>query len=904
MVTNKKDSLWASKVEPEAQRLRRLVSGAENCVLPTSPTLLPLGSLDDGAAPHTLFQAPLARITHGDTVRPHMLDSTPEKQPQFSHSAVLPSVSSLNRELNSLCLLFADLDCGGDRGEVAPRVRLSESTLNARDERRQKSAPGAPRDSSRRIDRLSTPLHHSTASELTDLLEAPPLPGVRKVSTSPLQPALDPQPLSSAPHAKAPRAGTRMSASLDSSSAPPPLVKVTSCETRERLCVGSSALGGKSPPPSPRGYPHLSPRAGPGCENGALASGPSARKPANGVTAKLPAQTPTVPVAVREPSVTNGRGKSRGGRITVVVRKRPMAPGDPGVDCVQVHKEHVRIAATKQRVDLTTYEENSDYTFDSVFGEEATNHIVYTHSVRDLLDVSLSGGSTSCFAYGQTGSGKTHTMIGTETEKGVYLQAAAELLERMLPGQQLAVSFFEIYCNSLYDLLNSRHPIVLREDANRRVNICGIVWRTVTALEELKELVQSGMEQRRTGATTANEHSSRSHAVLSLRIEDSTHSDPKGIINFVDLAGSERAADTAALDRITRLEGAEINKSLLALKECIRALDEKKRHVPFRGSRLTEVLRDSFTGNCKTVMIAAVSPSSVDHEHTNNTLRYAFRVKGLSIPSVEPSKARNAPRVYQPVARSRPIVGGVPTTNSPHLIPALQGCDVDSKPMNDVESRWKSRRARRRRHDYKKAHRLCGEMDMADPLADIIATDISTEPRSQETPRTPAHWTRCSSRESSSSTGRQKTRASAHGTAETVSRCRAKRRTSNSCAPPLHAVLSSCASSDFSLKPVRDVDTKSRSPAEGALPGVKGATPSPSTNTSLGATALEQRLTQQIIAQLRIDLGQQLEEVLTQKDAMILSLERENEQLRHALDKARGTEARQPPTGYDSPAEP
>lgn len=106
-----------------------------------------------------------------------------------------------------------------------------------------------------------------------------------------------------------------------------------------------------------------------------------------------------------------------------------------------------------------------------------------------------------------------------------------------------------------------------------------------------------------------------------------------GRLSFIDLAGSERGADTFDNDRQTRLEGAEINKSLLALKECIRALDGGAGHVPFRGSKLTEVLRDSFVGEqARTVMIANISPSSSSVEHTLNTLRYADRVKGAPPP--------------------------------------------------------------------------------------------------------------------------------------------------------------------------------------------------------------------------------------------------------------------------------
>ncbi|CAL9065753.1 unnamed protein product [Musa banksii] len=148
-----------------------------------------------------------------------------------------------------------------------------------------------------------------------------------------------------------------------------------------------------------------------------------------------------------------------------------------------------------------------------------------------------------------------------------------------------------------------------------------------------------------TGSTGANEESSRSHAILQLAIKkhrevednrrqkesnESKGGKVVGKISFIDLAGSERGADTTDNDRQTRIEGAEINKSLLALKECIRALDNDQIHIPFRGSKLTEVLRDSFVGNSRTVMISCISPNAGSCEHTLNTLRYADRVKSLS----------------------------------------------------------------------------------------------------------------------------------------------------------------------------------------------------------------------------------------------------------------------------------
>merc|ERR1719491_2881958 len=153
------------------------------------------------------------------------------------------------------------------------------------------------------------------------------------------------------------------------------------------------------------------------------------------------------------------------------------------------------------------------------------------------------------------------------------------------------------------------------------------------------EVIDLGLSSRTTGVTGANVDSSRSHAILQISLKDAKKAEQEarnpehGKISFIDLAGSERGADTLDTDRQTRMDGAEINKSLLALKECIRALDQQLDHTPFRGSKLTQVLKDSFVGdNCRTVMIATVSPTASTVEHTLNTLRYAYRVKELQQP--------------------------------------------------------------------------------------------------------------------------------------------------------------------------------------------------------------------------------------------------------------------------------
>ncbi|GIQ82708.1 kinesin-like protein [Kipferlia bialata] len=219
-----------------------------------------------------------------------------------------------------------------------------------------------------------------------------------------------------------------------------------------------------------------------------------------------------------------------------------------------------------------------------------------------------------------------------ERNSGIYVLAAKDIFQRLRESDgsmDTHIAFFEIYGGKLYDLLNERKRLYAREDGKGNVCIQGLVERPVDCTSDLMDTIDFGLESRSVGATGVNADSSRSHAVLQITLRTRQRGRLVSKISFIDLAGSERAADTMDSNRKTRMEGAEINKSLLALKECIRALDRGKGHLPFRGSKLTMVLRDSFIGDARTVMIANISPNDKSCENTLNTLRYADRVKEL-----------------------------------------------------------------------------------------------------------------------------------------------------------------------------------------------------------------------------------------------------------------------------------
>ena len=286
---------------------------------------------------------------------------------------------------------------------------------------------------------------------------------------------------------------------------------------------------------------------------------------------------------------------------------------------------------------------NLNFRFDYAFDETTDNEMVYKYTAKSLVQSIFEGGMATCFAYGQTGSGKTHTMGGEfhgktqDSKNGIYALAARDVFKYLKSAKYknnnlvVSCSFFEIYSGKVFDLLSGKSKLRVLEDGKQQVVVVGLTESVVDCVEDVLKLITHGNNLRTSGQTSANAHSSRSHAVFQIILRLNNRKKPLfGKFSLIDLAGNERGADTNSANRQTRMEGAEINKSLLALKECIRALGRKGAHLPFRASKLTQVLRDSFIGDkARTCMIAMISPSMSSCEHTLNTLRYADRVKEL-----------------------------------------------------------------------------------------------------------------------------------------------------------------------------------------------------------------------------------------------------------------------------------
>ena len=337
-------------------------------------------------------------------------------------------------------------------------------------------------------------------------------------------------------------------------------------------------------------------------------------------------------------------------KIRVIVRKRPAnrrESAQKDIDIITTEgRNTIIVKELKNKVDLTKYIEEHRFTFDRAYSDDSSNQEIYEEMLKSMINAAFQKTKITCFAYGQTGSGKTYTMLGNNHIKndknpqvpGLYLLSCIDIFSNLKKKEfsnlEIWVSFYEIYCNKLFDLLNNKNVLQAREDGKGNICIVGLVEKNTKNIQELLDIIDYGLNSRTVGITGANLDSSRSHAILQISIR-TKQGENYSKISFIDLAGSERAVDTIDTNKKTKIDGAEINKSLLALKECIRALDLEKRHKPFRGSKLTLVLRDSFIGNCLTLMIANISPCLSCSEHTLNTLRYADRVKELRKPRHE-----------------------------------------------------------------------------------------------------------------------------------------------------------------------------------------------------------------------------------------------------------------------------
>ncbi|XP_016891485.1 kinesin-like protein KIF1B isoform X11 [Cynoglossus semilaevis] len=293
----------------------------------------------------------------------------------------------------------------------------------------------------------------------------------------------------------------------------------------------------------------------------------------------------------------------------------------------------------------------------------ASQNRVYNDIGKEMLEHAFEGYNVCIFAYGQTGAGKSYTMMGKQEEgqEGIIPMLCEDLFEKINEGSNkeelsysVEVSYMEIYCERVRDLLNPKNKgnLRVREHPLLGPYVEDLSKLAVTSYTDIADLMDAGNKARTVAATNMNETSSRSHAVFTIVFTQKKHDSETDLstekvskISLVDLAGSERADSTGATG--TRLkEGANINKSLTTLGKVISALAEvdnctskskkkkKTDFIPYRDSVLTWLLRENLGGNSRTAMVAALSPADINYDETLSTLRYADRAKNIKCNAV------------------------------------------------------------------------------------------------------------------------------------------------------------------------------------------------------------------------------------------------------------------------------
>ncbi|XP_045874490.1 kinesin-like protein KIF1A isoform X13 [Meles meles] len=352
-----------------------------------------------------------------------------------------------------------------------------------------------------------------------------------------------------------------------------------------------------------------------------------------------------------------------GASVKVAVRVRPFNSREMSRDSkciIQMSGSTTTIINPKQPKE-TPKSFSFDYSYWSHTSPEDINYAsqkqVYRDIGEEMLQHAFEGYNVCIFAYGQTGAGKSYTMMGKQEkdQQGIIPQLCEDLFSRINDttndnmSYSVEVSYMEIYCERVRDLLNPKNKgnLRVREHPLLGPYVEDLSKLAVTSYNDIQDLMDSGNKARTVAATNMNETSSRSHAVFNIIFTQKRHDAETDIttekvskISLVDLAGSERADSTGA--KGTRLkEGANINKSLTTLGKVISALAEmdsgpnknkkkkKTDFIPYRDSVLTWLLRENLGGNSRTAMVAALSPADINYDETLSTLRYADRAKQI-----------------------------------------------------------------------------------------------------------------------------------------------------------------------------------------------------------------------------------------------------------------------------------
>lgn len=326
--------------------------------------------------------------------------------------------------------------------------------------------------------------------------------------------------------------------------------------------------------------------------------------------------------------------------IKIFSRIKPNA--NDNVDSCVFNNKNTLIVKKQQKAYLQNYIIDCNYKLDKVFDDKCANLDIYNYiSIEILKSILKYNKNVTFYVYGQTGSGKTHTILGDHKIKGREEEGFVSLIlhDILDINYQVSVTLVEIYNNKCYDILNNKNHIHQRENHNKNFVMCNIQKKEIKTKEDIAELNQIILDNRKTGVSSENNTSSRSHLQINIQFNNR-------FLKILDLAGCEKAKVSICNNREKYKENGEINQSLFALKECIRALVDEKPHIPYRKCELTKMLRQSFEPESKTYILSTVSQDIYNSNTTVDVLNYITDMKKIKC-----VQRRQVPKIPRPLPR-------------------------------------------------------------------------------------------------------------------------------------------------------------------------------------------------------------------------------------------------------------